>query len=493
MPEACDIRLQPAPLIGARGPTRLLDHLEMLLLLAVVVCGLFTVIRTLIRIHLPFEMEYVEGVILNSAWRAAHGGALYLPLRGLPYQIDPYPPLIYKLVGFLLKHTELSFFYPRVVVLTAALMACSLASFVIHHWTHRWKPSLAFGFLPLTVAMVQTWLGIIRYDLIGIALTMAGIAIFVLFPRYRFWSLPFFALAVAGLYTLVAAPAACCLYLWIRHEKPKSLLFGACLSAVLIAGFLYGQHATAGYMGYHLFKTQHSPYSISRLAGFVEALLRGYSLLILFSLVIVWKGFKGKETSFIALYWLLVAGTALSLGKIGAAQNHLLQLVFASCIGAGVGYEWVRQNSSGDWGLAVALASLIAVTAANTPFRLRKQVEDISQCGQAYKAIRQDLGDRVLADNVGALVLAGKPVYVSDPFVFRWLVQGAGLRDDDLRGMIGARKFSAIALDSPVDGRETDEVLWPEDVRQEIRKNYQLTEQFTCSGANFVYQPRSIP
>ena len=486
-----DLHSQPAASPGAGGLARVIDSLETLFLIAVIVCGLFTVVRTLIRIRSPFEMDYAEGTIFNSAWRSVQGGALYQSLRGMPYQIDPYPPFIYKLVGSVIKHTELSFFYSRLLALTAAILACLLAAILIHHWTHRWKLALTFGLLPLTVAAVQPWLGIIRYDLIGIALTMAGLAIFVLFPRYRFWSLPFFVFAVAGLYTLVAAPAACCLYLFTQREKTKSLLFGGCLAGALIAGFLYGQHATAGYMAYHLFKTQHSPYSGSQLASLVQGLLRGYSLLLLLSAVVVWKGIRERQISLIALYWLLAAGTALSLGKIGAAQNHVLQLVFASCIGAAVAYDWMRRNSSDDWGLALVLATLILITMVNTPFRPRKPIEDLSECGRAYAAVSGELGDRILSDNVGALVLGGKQVYISDPFVYGWLVKGAGFPDEDLKRQIASGDFTSIVLNHQVEGHETDDDRWPDDVRQAIRQNYEIKERFTCNDANLVYQPKS--
>jgi hypothetical protein len=464
--------------------------METLLLLAVIVGGGFTVIRTVIRMHSPFEMDYAEGTILNSAWRYAQGVALYPPLRGLPYEIDPYPPFIYTLVGAVIKNTGLSFFYPRLLALTAAIVACLLASILIHHWTQRWRLAVAFGLLPLTIAAVQPWLGIIRYDLIGIALGLAGLVIFVVFPRYRFWSLPFFALSVAGLYTLVAAPAACCLYLWTRSEKLKGVLFGACLTAFLIAGFLYGQHVTAGSMGYHLFKTQHSPYSVSQLASLVQGFLRSYSLLFLLSAAVIWKGIKEKQLSFIILYWVLVAGTALSLGKIGAAQNHVLQLIFASCIAAAVGYEWMRRNSSSDYGLTVVLATLTILTIANTPFHPGKPIDSLVECPQAYAAVRNDLGDRILSDNVGALVLAGKQVYVSDPFVYGWLVRGTKFPDNDMLKMIANGEFTSIVLNHGVEGAETDDDRFQDGVRQEILKNYQLTGKYTCNDANFVYQPK---
>jgi hypothetical protein len=442
--------------------------------------------------HYSYEMDYAEGTILNTAWRSAQGGALYQPLRGVPYQITPYPPFVYKITAMVLRHTSLDFFYPRFLSLLAGLAACLLSAILIHHRTRRWKLALIFGLLPLTIAAVQPWLGIIRYDLLGIALSLAGLVIFVIFPRYRFLAIPLFALAVAGLYTLVAAPAACCLYLWTRREWLNGILFGAALVACLVAAFLYGQHATSGSLAFHLFKTQHSPYSVSQLGSLMQAFLRGYSLLLLLSAVLIWKSFQEKEIGLILLYWLLAAGTTLSLGKIGAAQNHELQLIFATCIGAAVAYEWMRQNSSGDWGLALVLATLILVTLANTPLRPRKPIEELSQCDEAYAAVSRDLGDRILSDNVGALVLAGKPVYVSDPFVYGWLVKGAGLPDDDLRRMVTSGEFTAIVLDRRADGPPSDEDRWPNDMRAAVSRNYELKKQFSCNDARFVYEPKNF-
>jgi len=169
------------------------------------------------------------------------------------------------------------------------------------------------------------------------------------------WPYLFFALAVAGLYTLVAAPAACCLYLWTRREWLNGILFGAALTACLAAAFLYGNTSPRAPWRI-IFSRLTQSYSVSQLGSLVQALLRGYSLLFLLSAVMIWKSFQEKEISLILLYWLLAAGTTLSLGKIGAAQNHELQLIFATCIGAAVAYEWMRRNSSGDWGLALVLA-----------------------------------------------------------------------------------------------------------------------------------------
>ena len=484
-------QVEPGTSVPDKKLSRAFEVLETLLLIVVLAAALLTATRAWYRMHWPFQMDYAEGTILNSAWRLAQGGVLYPPLGGMPYQIDPYPPFIYYLVGLAMKHGGIDFFYPRLLAFVAAVIACLLATILIHHWLSRWKLALTFGFLPLTIAVVQAWLGVVRYDFVGVALTMAGLVIFVLFPKYRLLSLPFFALAVAGLYTLVAAPSACCLYLWIRREKKNSIFLGACFAALLTSGFLYAQHASSGLIVYHLFRTQHSPYSLSQLASFGQMFLRGYALLFLLSAAIVWKAIREKRIDFVLLYWGLVGATSLSLGKIGAAQNHILQLVFAICITSAVAYDWIRRNSPHDWGLALVLSSLILITMTNVPLRPKKPIEELSGCGEAYAAVQSGLGDRILSDNVGALILAGKPVFVSDPFVFRWLVTGAGFSDRDLLQTINSGEFTSIVLNSRVEGDISNDDRWPEDVRQVIRQNYRLTREFNCNDAKFAYVPKA--
>lgn len=478
------------PTLQTAAVDRTSSAFEILLLIAVLLCSLFTVARTVARIQLPYQMDYAEGTILNSSLRFEQTGSLYQPIGNLPQQIDPYPPIIYKLVSLTLVHGIPDFLHPRLLALAAPIVACCFAALLILHWTKRWTIACAFGFMPLTVTIVQAWIGVVRFDYIGIALSLAGLTIFVSLPRYRFLSLPLFLVAVGGLYTLLAAPAACCLYLWADRKRTRSLLFAACLGAMLIACFECGQYLTHGWMGFHLFKTQGgSPYSLSQLASFAQVLVRGYALLLVMSALLLWRGIRDKPLRLPALYLLLTAATTLSLGKIGAVQNHILQFVFVACIAAALGYHSMQRAPANRLGAILVLSTLSLITLANIPFRPKKPIEDLAGCDAAYRAVRFDLGSRILSDNVGALVLAGKRVYISDPFVYRWMVSSGAVADNDLRQFIRAREFSSILLNHRVEGPVTNDDRWPDDVRVAIRDNYQFKGEFNCNDAHYYYVP----
>ncbi|HEX9120243.1 MAG TPA: hypothetical protein VF840_06855 [Terriglobales bacterium] len=53
-------------------------------------------------------------------------------------------------------------------------------------------------------------------------------------------------------------------------------------------------------------------------------------------------------------------------------------------------------------------------------------------------------GDRILSENVGALVLGGKRVWVSNLFVYSQLIERAGWKDAGMKQMIDSRSFDLV-------------------------------------------------
>ena len=380
-------------------PSRACEVLETLLFIVVLAAAFLTSTRAWYRMHWPFQMDYAEGTILNSAWRLAQGGALYPPPSGMPYQIDPYPPFIYHLVGFAMKHEGIDFSAPVSLCIRGGRHRLSAGDNV--------DPSLG---RPLEAGF-DVWLAS-AHDRGGTGMAGGG--------PIRFRRRCVNDGGVGYICSVSKIPAIIPSFIRDCRRRPlhpcgrsllmlsifvdpareeNSIVLGACFAALLISGFLYAQHASSGLIVYHLFRTQHSPYSLSQLASFGQMFLRGYALLFLLSAAIVWKAIREKRM--ISSLFTRRRATSLSLGKIGAAQNHILQLVFAICITSAVAYDWIRRNSPQDWGLALVLSSLILITMTNVPLRPKKPIEELSGCGEAYAAVHSDLGDRIFSDNVG--------------------------------------------------------------------------------------------
>jgi hypothetical protein len=115
-----------------------------------------------------------------------------------------------------------------------------------------------------------------------------------------------------------------------------------------------------------------------------------------------------------------------------------------------------------------------------------------SGCRQAYKYVKDYPGGRILSENPGAVVTAGKfsPVFV--PFDWTIEVEDKGWPDTEIVNLIRSRQIDLIVLGSPA-GRESVRWMWPNSVEDAIEQNYRLVQVFACQDARFVYQPKGLP
>jgi len=114
-----------------------------------------------------------------------------------------------------------------------------------------------------------------------------------------------------------------------------------------------------------------------------------------------------------------------------------------------------------------------------------------SECRQAYEYVRAYPGANILSDNVGAVVMAGKPFLVNDPFNWSDQLARGGWPETDTNvvKLIRSRQVDLILLGSKIDPAAE---AWPDSVLDAIQENYVL-KSFSCNGARFVYRLRTQP
>jgi hypothetical protein len=346
--------------------------------------------------------------------------------------------------------------------------------------------------------MVYPWFYMLKADLTGLALTLGGLFVFVTLPRRWYLSLPFFILAIFCKYTLVAAPGACFWYAISKKDWKKAGLLAGSLTAFIVLGFAWEQHQSGGWFAFHLFRTHPQPYSLTQAWELLEPVLRTHAVLFVMALGVIALDWRRRTFSLPSIYLLLCAVTALTAGKIGAAENHFLELLAAICLCAALSYQWLIQQSSGAAGLAVVTATLAFLTLTTTPFRFAKPIVPLVGCGRAYSDVKTGEGEKILSENVGALVLAGKPVLVSDPFVYSWMADQASWPEAELERMVRSHYFDSILLGDAVDMRGpssgtiwTTPHRWSPAVLDAIAQNYQLEKQFECADAAYLYVPKA--
>lgn len=134
--------------------------------------------------------------------------------------------------------------------------------------------------------------------------------------------------------------------------------------------------------------------------------------------------------------------------------------------------------------LIASRAVLAGVLIAEVLYRLPFAERII--CGPAY-AYLQDHGDHVLTDSIGALLLTGKPVLVSNPFLYSQMVIRAGWPDRVLR-KIQEKEFDVILLREQLGVYHPDDRFTGETLRA-IRKNYHDGAAFECYDSGFAHLP----
>jgi hypothetical protein len=468
---------------------KLSQTFEFLLGATVGIGCLMTLLKSAHRIAIPYQINYAEGPILNAAVLVAHGANPYPAMTTFPYILNGYGTVGYHVVAFVVKLGGVNFAGPRLVILCAALLLCSVISALLHQWTQSWRLALTFGFIFLTIPLVHPWLYVLRLDFVALLPTLTGLYLFVRFPRHWYFAIPLFVVAMFGLYTLVAAPGACFLFLLAKREWKKASLFAAGMTTLIILVFLWEQHQTHGWFAFYMFGTHSSPYFIRQAAEYLRPVLRTHGLLFILALTACYGDFFRRSLSLPVIYLGLCCFTSLTAGKQGALDNHLLQMLVAVCLCGGIGYHQLANEYGGQLPFALVSAALALVVLVHTPFQYREPIEDLAECDKAYSYLRSNSGEKILSENVGVLTLQGSQIFISDPFLYRWMVTGSARSDQDLEQRIKARYFDLIVLNNHVDEQLQDN--WPSSLRHTIEQHYDMTKQFVCRDTRYFYEPKS--
>src|SRR5216683_8051348 len=188
---------------------KLLEISEWLFLAATVLgCGM-TLRVAIYQLKVPYQLNYEEGNILNAAVRINQGANPYPAIHPPVYVFNTYGPLVYYLISPLVKHFGPVFTFSRVVVCVAGLIVAALILALLHRTGVSWKFGVSFGLVYLTLPVVQDWVYLLRVDLVGIVLTLAGLGVCWAIPRRWYLAAPLFVAAIFCKYSLKIGRASC--------------------------------------------------------------------------------------------------------------------------------------------------------------------------------------------------------------------------------------------------------------------------------------------
>jgi len=403
--------------------------------------------------------------------------------------LNPYGPIAYLVTAATVKWFGVSFFAPRLVSLFCGVLIAVLVGALVRKFAGSLRSAVLFGGALLCVTSIRNWLLTCRVDWLALALSLGGLAIFAFWERRWYVAAFLFAAALFVKYTLVAAPLACGLCLVVRRDWKLLLRMIGVSAALCIAGFALTQKWSGGNFAFHTFGTHPDPYSFKQAGDFLWRRIEDIPVLFLIAVIGTMVDFIKRRGSLPALYFCTATLATLTAGKGGSTTNHLIEWTAAICLCAGGAWtairEWIVQKrlaSAGSVVLAGIVASaLLAMLAYRLPFSRSME------CGPTYAYLHEH-GDSVLTDSVGALLLSGKPVLVSNPFVYTQLATRGGWPDSQVRERVEAKKFDVILLREkmqvyPADERFTGGTL------AAMKQNYHQAASFACYDSKYAYLP----
>jgi 4-amino-4-deoxy-L-arabinose transferase-like glycosyltransferase len=309
---------------------------------------LMFVVVALARLTYPFELEWIEGVVLEHVHRVLAGQPIYVA-PSLDFVPLNYTPLYYYVSAAFAAVLGPGFLPLRLVSLLSSLGLLALIAWLVRCETGRWPAGvLAAGIFAATYRRGGAWLDIARADSLYLLLLLAGACALRWDPR-RVRG----ALAAAGLWTLAflakqSAPVVLApLVIWTLVRSPRR---GVVLAVALAAGcglsFAALDAAHHGWFRYYVLDVagRHAidwtlalsfplrylpPVLIALAVGAAAALGRGARV--------------ERETR--EFYACLFAGLIASAWHLtlyrGGYDNVLLPAYLAAALAGGLGWGWI--------------------------------------------------------------------------------------------------------------------------------------------------------
>ncbi len=392
--------------------------------------------------------------------------------------LSPYGPVGYWAAAAVVKATGLSLAGPRLLVIGFALAAAALLVGLTRRMGGSRSVGAVFAAAFFCHPVVWIWLPLLRVDLPSVALSLAGLYVFA---RWRSLVLAavLFVAAVFTKQTAIAAPLACVVALALERQWRfiGILAADACALAVLLAASL------GPYAYFHLVLTHRDAFDVLRYLDNLRIVVGG-SLVLLLAIAYGLTAGHGAHAHR-RLAWLYLGTCTLltiTAGKAGAETNHFLEWVSAAALLGAVSMPVAA--AAWDRGATLVLAAVVVVSAVSVIGAWQRPRRDVdpAACSEAYRFIREYPGGPILSEDVSALLLAGKPVAVTDPFAYAQ-VRGVTWAKGGLEGLVARRYFNLVVAGPASFEPGHRPARWTRRLGAEVGREYRLVRSFGCSSS----------
>lgn len=433
----------------------------------------------------PYPMQGSESLIVWEAQRLAQGESIYVANGPAQHGFvsGPYTPLYFAAVATTLKLSSTVYTGGRLITLLAWVALLIVAGAIPWGATTRRVRWLGAAVAVANLAVFTPgiiWAVRVKPTIPALALAALGLLIVQrtwTSPRQLYlWALVPLIAAYFTKQTALAAPLAAALFLLTRAGWRVAARF---VGVGIVGGLVpFGVLTllTRGEFFRHIITDRRLAWQPQLVLNFGGLFLRDYwpllAAAVLAALLLLWW----HTPSIAPLYLFCAAAFVITIGVEGADHDHLIELAFAAAVTVGSGLAAALSRTSRDHLVAWPLVALLVFQVGTgwTPDRwyageyaqpdprIRQQLDLI------VTNVRNTPGD-VLAEEIGLIILADKPVPYDDPQAMAALARVGRWDQRQLLDDLDARRFALVLL--PANPRDE---LWTPEVLAAIAANYDL-------------------
>ena len=410
------------------------------------------------RMPFPYDLEWIEGGILQHVERLDRGEALYRE-PALDFTALLYAPLYYYVAAALGQVFEIGLPLLRAISFAASLGCMALAYLLVRRETaSRAAGIAAAGLFAGVYDLSGGWFDLARVDSLFLLLLMAALVV-ARFAERRRGAVAAALLLVLATYAkqqaAVAVPALFLFFLLGRRDRGMAIAFGATAMAGLAAVYAIADATTDGWFSYYFVELagQH-PWATEYVRLFftedLEAVIPAL-LACALPIALWWRARDRERLAFYVPLGLALAGGAyLSRVHEGGYPNVVLPAYLFVAILAGIALA-----SAGHRRRALALgvpALLLAQFAllAYDPGKYVPSDADRERSDRAVAALRALDGDVYVPSYPRYAARAGLPAYVHTASALD-VLRAEGPTTDRFRarydGMVRAGCFDHVVAD----------------------------------------------
>jgi len=441
----------------------------------------------------PFPLNYGEGPLLDQAVRLANFEGIYSSdLTRTPYTISNYPPfyLLVQAPFVWLFGPEL--WYGRLISLASVGVTALLVALTLFTLTRDRIAAMAAGLTFPAIPYVLRWSSLGRVDLLGLALSWAGLFAVVRWPARRRAIAAAALLFVAAVLTrqtyVLAAPLTAFVWLLVQGHRRRALELAGLSCGLGLVSFVALNVATDGGFFLNTVTANINEFRWERVS--FNALGAGLAcpLLLLGGLAFAWRAPRDKVWWLVVPYLALSVPLALLVGKVGSDVNYLLELSAALCLATGALIAWQRGRPR----LRALLISLLALQvlalaqSSLVPSGLQEYVVDQErEVRQLSRIVAEAEGPVLTDEHMGLLPLNGKRIRFQ-PFEMTQLSRDGSWEQDRAVESIRDEEYAVVMMWEPPFARDIKRDRWTGEMLGAIEAHYEPTDRIADM---VVYRP----